>query len=231
VTDGRFNWQVEARSVLSEQPVAPSLTSNAEERGTDSPTRFDPAFAQNFRALIAKDSAMNDVAFNQRLTLIYRELNAAWSSGQMATVRALVSDGMFDYLSYWIDAYATQQLRNVLENMRIQRIELVKVVSDRFYDAITVRVFASGLDYTVQLPSEQLVTGSRSRERAYSEYWTLIRGSSTRGAPRADKSCPNCAAPLQASMAGTCAHCSAHLTSGEFDWVLSKIEQDEVYDG
>ncbi len=33
------------------------------------------------------------------------------------------------------------------------------------------------------------------------------------------------------SMAGACEHCSAHLTRGEFDWVLSKIEQDESYRG
>jgi hypothetical protein len=32
-------------------------------------------------------------------------------------------------------------------------------------------------------------------------------------------------------MSGECAHCGTHVTSGEFDWVLSKIEQDEAYRG
>jgi hypothetical protein len=35
-------------------------------------------------------------------------------------------------------------------------------------------------------------------------------------------------------MAGNCRACRAcraHVTSGEFDWVLSKIEQDESYAG
>jgi hypothetical protein len=32
-------------------------------------------------------------------------------------------------------------------------------------------------------------------------------------------------------MAGTCDHCGAHVTGGEFDWVLSKIEQDDSYRG
>ncbi len=26
-----------------------------------------------------------------------------------------------------------------------------------------------------------------------------------------------------------CEHCGSHVTAGEFDWVLSKIEQDEAY--
>jgi ferredoxin len=30
-------------------------------------------------------------------------------------------------------------------------------------------------------------------------------------------------------MAGSCTHCHAKITSGEFDWVLSRIEQDESY--
>jgi hypothetical protein len=32
-------------------------------------------------------------------------------------------------------------------------------------------------------------------------------------------------------MGGNCEYCDAHVTAGEFDWVLSKIEQDEAYTG
>jgi len=32
-------------------------------------------------------------------------------------------------------------------------------------------------------------------------------------------------------MAGACTYCGAHVTSGEFDWILSKIEQDDSYRG
>jgi Tim44-like domain len=231
VSDGRFDWQVVGWSVLEEQARPPALGGHVEERGTDLPTVVAPDFAARWTALCSKDAQLNEPLLDQRLALIYGELNTAWSGGDLSRVRALTSDGMFDYLSYWVEAYRKQNLRNVLENMHITRSQLVKVVSDRWFDAVTVRLFASGLDYTVALDGNRLVSGSRGSERAYSEYWTLIRNSGTRGAPRSDASCPNCAAPLKASMAGKCAYCSAHLTSGEFDWVLSKIEQDDVYDG
>ena len=102
------------------------------------------------------------------------------------------------------------------------------VRSDVHYDAITVRLFASGLDYTLD-EHGRVVSGSKHRERAYSEYWTLIRGASVRGAPRLTRECPSCGAPLEVNMAGSCTHCQAKITSGEFDWVLSRIEQDEAY--
>ena len=44
-------------------------------------------------------------------------------------------------------------------------------------------------------------------------------------------SCPSCGAPLKIEMAGNCSYCRAKVTSGDFDWVLSRIEQDDVYDG
>ena len=70
-----------------------------------------------------------------------------------------------------------------------------------------------------------------STNGAYSEYWTLIRSAARRGEPRADDRCGGCGAPLTVTMAGACGHCGAHVTAGEFDWVLSKIEQDDSYQG
>jgi hypothetical protein len=32
-------------------------------------------------------------------------------------------------------------------------------------------------------------------------------------------------------MAGVCGYCDAKITTGAFDWVLSRIEQDESYVG
>jgi hypothetical protein len=32
-------------------------------------------------------------------------------------------------------------------------------------------------------------------------------------------------------MAGDCRYCRAKVTTGEFDWMLSRIEQDEAYRG
>ena len=75
------------------------------------------------------------------------------------------------------------------------------------------------------------MAGDRGKDRVYSEYWTLIRSAGVQGAPRADQSCPNCGAPLTVNMAGRCEHCDADVTSGDFDWVLSKIEQDDAYTG
>ena len=131
---------------------------------------------------------------------------------------------------YWIDLYTQEKCRNVTESTQILRIDLANVTSDAHFDAITLRVFASGLDYTIS-DNGKLLSGHRSRPRTYSEYWTLIRGTARRGAPRTDPACPHCGAPLKIGMAGQCEYCRVKVTSGDFDWVLSRIEQDEAYGG
>jgi hypothetical protein len=75
------------------------------------------------------------------------------------------------------------------------------------------------------------VAGNQRTPRRYSEYWTLIRSVAPKGPARVDAACPSCGAPLQIEMAGNCVYCRAKVTSGDFDWVLSRIEQDDVYDG
>ena len=49
----------------------------------------------------------------------------------------------------------------------------------------------------------------------------------TRGA---EPGCPSCGAPLdQISQTGVCGYCSSKLTTGRFDWILTRIEQPEAY--
>jgi predicted lipid-binding transport protein (Tim44 family) len=182
------------------------------------------------QALTRKDPAFQWPHFLARVGLIFAELQPAWSTLEWTRARPFVSDQLFQMLAYWIESYKRAHLRNVNENARITGIDLAAVVSDQYYDAITVRVRAIGLDYTVT-DAGKVVSGSRTRERAYTEYWTLIRGSGARTKGGPEKACPNCGAPLSINMSGSCTHCNAKVTSGEFDWVLSRIEQDEAYTG
>jgi hypothetical protein len=231
VSGGRFDWSVVATEPLEIESRPPALTGTVEEVGNDWPTIVHPALAERWAELEQADPASGEQPLAARLQLIYTELNPAWTALDLRPVRGFVSDGLFDYLQYWIAAYQHQGLSNQLRDMRLTRRQLAKVVRDKHYDAVTFRIWASGRDSTVRQATGEVVGGNPNADRDYSEYWTLIRGAGVRGAPRADKNCPNCGAPLDVNMAGQCTHCDAKITSGEFDWVLSKIEQDESYGG
>jgi predicted lipid-binding transport protein (Tim44 family) len=231
VANGRFEWMVSEAQLQHVEDRPPSLTGYAVEQGTYGATIEHPALQQRLAALKKDDPGFTDPSFASRLTLVYQEINAGWSEQDLARMRPYTSDGLQDYLRYWIEAYQKQKLVNRLEQATMTSWRYAKVTRDAHYDAVTVRLWATGLDYTVRAEDGKLVGGSKGEQRTYSEYWTLIRGSAVRGAARADKRCPNCGAELKISMAGSCEFCRVHVTAGEFDWVLSKIEQDDGYRG
>lgn len=175
MADGRFDWKVQGISVTQQEDRPPSLTGTVEERGTDAPTVSQPDVAGRKRALFEEDPALSDAALEARLRHIYSEMYAAWNAMDLAGIRPYVSDGLFAYLSYWIDAYKRQGLRNVVDNPRLTGSRVAKIVRDKHYDAITFRVWATGRDYTIEEKTGQVVGGSREDERAYTEYWTLIQ--------------------------------------------------------
>jgi hypothetical protein len=231
VDNGRFDWVVEDIQLRSLDQRPPTLTHDVPERGTDLPTYREPDLDRRLIELERRDPAITEAALHQRLALIHGELGRAWTANELGPVRGLVSDGLYDYLQYWIDAYRQQGLRNELVDQRITHAAAAKVTHDKWYDAVTIRFWATGKDYVVRIGDGSVVRGSRRRERAYSEYWTLIRSAGRRGPATLAPQCPNCAAPLQIARSGACEYCGAHVTAGEFDWVLSKIEQDDTYRG
>ncbi len=230
VDQGEFDWAVVSIEVLAREPRPPILTGETAEEGTDAPTVVARDVQAQWKALIARDPHLDWRAFSARVGLVFTSFNEAWTAREPLRVRPYLSDNLFQGQLYWIDAYERQALVNRTDGAHLVALHLCRVVSDARYDAVTVRLFAAGLDYTVNEAGE-VVGGNKDRERHYSEYWTFIRGVDRAGSPRATPECPSCGAPLAVNMAGSCTYCRAKVTAGEFDWVLSRIEQDEAYVG
>jgi hypothetical protein len=227
VESGAFNWYVRTITLLTRETKGPLLTSDVPEQGTSRPTVWQPHFLDRRSDFDAMHAGFDWDAFQQRVIAIAGELQDAWSARDWERVRPLESESLFQMHRYWIDAYRRQRLRNVVDGFRVTRVEPVKIDTDAFYEAVTVRVWAEGRDYTLD-NGNQVVSGSKTRLRQWSEYWTFIR---TRGSNAGTQSreCPNCGAPVRVGQTGVCDYCGGKLTGGGFDWVLSRIEQDEAY--
>lgn len=230
VGGGRLDWMVESLERVTTEERPPLVTTDVPESGNQLPTVVAPGCERRMAELLARDPATDPAALWAKIRLIFAELQVGWSNRDLARIRPFVTDNLFQYFGYWIDVYVNSRARNVTENARILNIELAEVLEDAIYDAVTVRVFATGLDYTLS-DDGRLLRGSRTQERPYTEYWTLVRGHAARGRPRTDRVCPCCGAPLNIGMAGNCEYCHARVVTGEFDWVLSRIEQDDSYGG
>ncbi len=229
LTPGRFDWCV-ATTQTEYVETLPDLAlgDHAEERGNELTTRVRLGAEQRYKSLLKDDPGFTWLGFQTRVTRIFESFHEGWSSQDLLQVRPYLSDALFQMQQYWIESYRAQKLVNKTAYPKIISIQIADAVRDPYFDAITLRLFATCVDYTTD-ERDSVVGGSKTALRAYSEYWTCIRGRGLTTPSKPADGCPSCGADLEINMAGNCAFCSVRVTRGEFDWVLSRIEQDEDY--
>jgi hypothetical protein len=223
---GESDWYVKTIRTQLVETRPPLLEGNAEEIGTDLRTVIDPSLLARLKKLSAK--GFDREKFLARARVIFMNLQEAWSDQQWAKLRPYETEALFQSHRFWMEEYKRQGLRNRLTEVDISDVELVKVTIDASYEAITCRIHASMIDVTTR--GSRVVGGNPRAPRVFTEYWTFLQRPGAKGSED-DTKCPNCAAPLKVNQAGVCEYCQAVVTRGEFDWVLTRIEQDEDYTG
>ncbi len=77
----------------------------------------------------------------------------------------------------------------------------------------------------------KVTSGDRFKARSFTEYWTFIRSRDFSEKAYNSHECQNCGAEIKLNQAGKYEYCGTVVTSGNFDWALSRTRQDESYMG
>ena len=178
----------------------------------------------------ANDPAFNEQNFLDRAQAAFFQLQKAWQDRNVDEGRAYMSPGLYQSWKAQVDQMTAQHKKNILENLFIQGMHIARAGHDANFDQITVRIDASAMDYEVddQTGKEVFAVGGKKADRPFTEYWTFERSAGAKtlvSGGVTEKKCPNCGAPLEVNETGDCKYCGAAVTSGKFDWVLSKIDQ------
>jgi len=225
---GEDAWAAEAVAVLEAESRPPlALGGYAEEVGTGLPTVQSPTLAADLAALPQRLPGFDWSQARARFGQVFQRLQRAWSDRDLAALRPLTTDAVFSTWRYWVEAYRAAGLRNQLEQVQVSRIDPARVTLDMYYAAVTARIFASMVDETVD-DGGRVVDG-KAAPRAFTEYWTFVRTLSQ--AKAEGVTCSGCGASLPAGQTGQCPYCGSLVGAPAFDWILSRIDQDEDYTG
>ena len=239
IQSGEMQWSVEQINILSQETFSnQGLGFYAQEIGTDYPTIVQPAINTYINRFVSNHRLGDWNSYWTNFTdniahRYFNEIYKSWSEMQWEKVRHLLADRLYDSYNFWMENYKKNGMRNRLEKINIQRIDMAGVEVDRYYESFTVRIFASCLDYT-ETNEGKLIGGSKTQPRLFSEYWTFIRrtGVEKNEAEFSLNNCPNCGAPAdKMGQAAVCEYCSTKISNGDFSWVLARIVQDEEYTG
>jgi hypothetical protein len=222
-------WQVYRRMSIGHPMQAsnygPAYAPMAQMRST---------LTEDLAALQAKDPNFNQQMFLDRAQAAFFALQKAWMDRNLEPARVYMSDGIYHRWKTQIDAMIAAHKKNMLDNLVIGGVQIVKVQTDPNFDTITVRIDASAADYEIDdTTANKVIYGSRQNQN-FTEYWTFIRSGSARtkaGEGAEVTQCPNCGAPLSINESGVCSYCKAVVTSGQFGWVLDNITQASEWQG
>ena len=228
---GKFDWVVASIQVESLEPIAPFSVDGEGPTGIDLPTAVHPDLGVRQKEFLTRHPEFRWEEFHNQVTQIFLKLQQAWTERDWSKARPHETDVLFRTHRFWIESYRRAGRINRLENIQIRQWQLSNIVLDAIYESVTLRIDASMIDVTVDDSGRHVLSGNRNTPRPFSEYWTFIRRVGHKKACGDFISqCPSCGAPLdRINQAGVCEYCQTLVTRGDFDWVLSCIEQAEVY--
>lgn len=218
VTNGTVDW------VVADVQSAPFLGFSGDSMlGIAAPT-----VADGIAGLRATDSRFDIDAFLTRVKTGFMALQDAWCRQDLEAGRAFLSPGAYFAWRAQLETLAAEGRRNVMEGLEVRHVEPLRMIHGRVFDDFTVRIAAASSDYEVD-GTGRVVFGDKS-VRPFTEDWTFQRSVGVASSDKAgtlENSCPNCGAPLSLTQIGECRYCKAAVTSGKFDWVVSRIEQED----
>ena len=139
-----------------------------------------------------------------------------------------MADGLWQQHRIQIQGYIDAHKRNVLEDLAVGDLTIIAA----HHDSSATTPSRSGWwppapTMTSTTPNGRVVRGNKHVGQ-WAEDWTFQRsGTATTptGGGTLTAKCPNCGAPLDLDLAGTCKYCKAPVSSGAYDWVLARIAQ------
>ncbi|MGR8932648.1 MAG: TIM44-like domain-containing protein [Gammaproteobacteria bacterium] len=240
IQQGVEQWCLRQRVVVGTRsvPLGEGLAAYAEEQGTANATVKAADLIEQKNNLLRRYEISDWQRFWQPyehdvIRAYFAAIYGHWSRRDWRGARHLLSDRLYEINSFWQALYTERGWYNRLDNLRIEQVELAKIDADKFYETITVRIFAACNDYTED-ESGRLAGGSKTELRRFSEYWTFVRrtGIEHHNSPYSLNQCPQCGAPAdKMGQTGECGYCVSKISNGQFSWVLFMIEQDDVYAG
>ena len=180
-----------------------------------------------------RDPAFDQEVFLQRVINGFVTTQHAWSEQDLRLCRAFVSDGVRERFELYIAMQKAENIRNRMKDVEVDHCEIVSVTSDSHFDTIHVRIRASAISYNEDLTSGKRVSGNSARTPiTFTEVWSFSRrpGATTNvEASVLQGRCPNCGGPVKIVDKAECTQCQSIVNSGQYDWVLAEITQDEEW--
>jgi predicted lipid-binding transport protein (Tim44 family) len=165
--DGRFAW-TPAMPVPAPAPAAGAAVPNPVAAPDD-------GLAEGLEHIRAMDPGFDPARFLGIARDLFLRLQIGWSAGDLAAVRAHLTDEMATSLAGDLARLRERRRRNRVEQVAIESVALTEAWQEYGRDLVTVEVRATAIDCVVDEATGEIVEGSPTAPTRFVEYWTFVR--------------------------------------------------------
>ena len=163
------------------QPAAPAGYAGGDfgARGAGpvaaAPMAVEDDFTKGIAAIQMMDPAFEPARLSAIAADLFTRLQIGWSAGNLASVRAQLTDEMAVSLENDLARLKTLHRANRVEQVKVEAAELTEAWQEYGRDLVTIRLKATAIDYVLDEATGNIVEGSRTTPTAFEEYWTFAR--------------------------------------------------------
>jgi len=121
------------------------------------------------------DASFDEKKFQDLCMDHFFKIQGAWTNRDISGVRNLLTDEMFKIIGDDVYKLKLDKKINKLDNIAVRSVDIVEAWQESGTDFISVKFNANLLDYTIDEPTGQVVSGSRTEPVKFEEYWTFSR--------------------------------------------------------
>ena len=130
---------------------------------------------QNFQSQTTESVSdyVNEELIKNLTKNIFIQLQEAWSKGDLSPVRNFMTERMYQYLNNQLQELKEKGLKNIVEDVKVENIDIVHIEEERNQKVVVVRIDASLIDYIVD-SNGNIIEGSKTQPIHMTEYWAFV---------------------------------------------------------
>ena len=137
--------------------------------------RRDSASDAALKRMSENDASFSEQAFIGLAKENFIRFQNAWTARDLEPVRDLMDKEIYGEVQRDVEGLKSEGKINRLDDVDVQKAEIVEAWNEEGFEFITVRYEASLCDYVVDERSGDLVEGSRTQRVSFAEHWTWAR--------------------------------------------------------